>query len=148
VDLDLGHGRSALAVALSKQELTGDPTAVDLLRVGGLPTTLLPPLATGNRVESPALPAAALVGSGYESQRVALTMPGVPLRPFFERHRVERAAGWSDWLALAGADFELRLPPLPFLGLPAAQLQLGAAYGLDEPYRGDVNGWLALAWRP
>lgn len=151
--LDLGHGRSALTLALSKQELTGDPTPVDLLRVGGLPTTLLPPFATGNRIEAPALPAAALAGSGYEGQRVALTMPGLPVQPFWERHRVERGQGsrdqgWSDWLALAGLAFELRLPPLPLLELPATRLHLGAAYGLDEPYRGDVHGWLAVAWRP
>ncbi len=146
--LDLAHNRSALALTLSKQELTGDPTPVDLLRVGGLPTTLLPPFATGNRIEAPALPAAALVGSGYEGQRVTLTMPGLPMRPFWERHRVERSAEWSDWLALAGLAFELRLPPLPLLELPAARLHLGAAYGLDEPYRGDVHGWIAIAWRP
>ena len=148
LDLDLGHGRSAVAFTFSKQELTGDPTSVDLLRVGGLPTTLLPPLATGNRIEAPALPAAALVGSGYEGQRVALTTPGLPVQPFWERHRVERGVDWSDWLALAGLAFELRLPPLPLLELPAARLHLGAAYGLDEPYRGDVHGWLAIAWRP
>ena len=97
---------------------------------------------------APALPAAALVGSGYEGQRVALILPQGPLQPFWERHRVERSSGWSDWLSFAGAELELRLPPLPLFDLPAPRLRLGAAYGIDEPYRGDVNGWAALAWRP
>ena len=152
--LSLGRARSGLTVALARQELGGQPTAVDQLRVGGLPSTLLPHWATANRIEAPALPAAALVGTGYEGQRVALTVPRGPLQMFWERHRVERAdpgrqrTGWSDWLALAGAELELRLPPLPLVDLAAPRLQVGAAYGFDEPYRGDVHGWAVLAWRP
>jgi hypothetical protein len=155
LELSLARARSGLAVALARQELGGQPTAVDQLRVGGLPSTLLPQWATANRIEAPALPAAALVGTGYEGQRVALTVPRGPLQMFWERHRVERAAPgllqqtrWSDWLALAGAELELRLPPLPLLDLAAARLQVGAAYTFDEPYRGDVHGWAVLAWRP
>ncbi|HEV8241314.1 MAG TPA: hypothetical protein VGS57_18255 [Thermoanaerobaculia bacterium] len=152
--LTLGRTRSSLQLAFAKQDLGGRPAAVDLLRVGGLPSTLLPPFAGGNRIEVPALPAAALVGSGYEGQRVALDLPRGPLTPFWERHRVERAHPglqqnrWSDWVGLAGAELELRLPPLPLFDLAAARLHVGAAYGLDEPYRGDVQGWAVLAWRP
>jgi hypothetical protein len=155
LELSLGRARSGVSVALARQELGGEPSPVDQLRVGGLPSTLLPAWATANRIEAPSLPAAALVGSGYEGQRVALTVPRGPLRTFWERHRVERAdpglpqqTRWSDWLALAGAELELRLPPLPLVSLPAARLQVGAAYGLDDPYRGDIHGWAVLAWRP
>jgi len=149
-DLTLGRTRSGIELSFAKQDLGGRFASVDLLRVGGLPSTLLPPFATGNRIEVPALPAAALVGSGYEGQRVALDLPMGPLTPFWERHRVERISGsrWSEWLALAGAELELRLPPLPLFDLPAPRLRVGAAYGLDEPYRGDVSGWAVLAWRP
>ncbi|HXT49413.1 MAG TPA: hypothetical protein VN811_00145 [Thermoanaerobaculia bacterium] len=148
VELSLGRGRSGLEVTAARHELGGRPSAVDQLRVGGLPSTLLPPFAIANRIEVPALPPAALVGSAYEGQRVALILPQGPLQPFWERHRVERASGWSEWLSLAGLELELRLPPLPLFDLPAARLRVGAAYGLDEPYHGDVNGWAVLAWRP
>jgi len=103
LELSLGRTNSGIELALAKQDLGGHPAAVDLLRVGGLPSTLLPPFATANRIEAPALPAAALVGRGYEGQRVALDLSSGPLTPFWERHRVERLSGWSDWLALAGA---------------------------------------------
>jgi hypothetical protein len=89
-----------------------------------------------------------LVLAAYEGQRVTLALPRGPLQTFWERHRVERTSGWSEWLSLVGAEFELRLPPLGLFNLPAARLQVGAAYGLDEPFRGDVNGWAMLAWRP
>ncbi len=146
--LDLGRGDTSIDLRWERQQEGGEPTVVDLLRVGGLPTSLLPPLATAQRILDPALPEAALLGERYEGQRVALALPGLALVPFWARHRVGDGAGWEPWLALAGLDLELDLPPLPLLDLPAARLRLGVARLLDAPYRGDVDGWVALAWRP
>ena len=146
--LELAHGDASLSLREERQQLDGRPTALDELRVGGLPTTLLPALATGNRILEPALPATTLVGRRYEGQRVVATLPGLSLRPFWARHRTGSTSGWSEWLSLAGLDLSLELPPLPLVDLPAARLELGAATLLDEPRRGDVNGWLAIVWRP
>lgn len=145
---ELAHGDASLSLQEERQQLGGRPTALDELQVGGLPTTLLPALATGNRIFEPALPAATLVGRRYEGQRVVATLPGLLLTPFWARHRTGSTNAWSDWSSLAGLELSFELPPLPLVDLPAARLELGAATLLDEPQRGDVNGWVAIVWRP
>jgi hypothetical protein len=146
--LDLAAGAFRLALAEDRESESGDPEPADRLRIGGLPSTVLPPIATATRILEPGLPAGALAGTTHEGQRVELALPGLPLVPFWSRHRVENDGTWSDWLALAGLDWELALPPLSIVRLPGARLQIGAAYGLDAPDHGDVRGWVAVTWRP
>ena len=148
MDAGLAMGSFGLALAAERRDDGGDPGVGDRIRVGGLPSTLQPSIVAAGRVFEPALQEGALTGTAYEGERVALDLPGLPLQPFWARHRVELARGWSDWLALAGLDVTLRLPPLALVRLPALDLRLGGAYVLDEPYRNDVRGWVALTYRP
>ena len=159
-DLDARHGDASFAFGITRHDLDGRPSALDLVRVGGMRTSLLPATAEGERIVVAALPAAALVGRDYQGERLALALPGWPLRAFWARHRVrspllsraggaiDETSGWGPWLSLAGLDFDLALPPLPLLDFPAARLELGLAYLLDEPYRHDWSGWVGVVWRP
>ena len=152
VELSLGRARGPAArVAWERGSLSGDALLGEQLRVGGLGGSLLPRTAAGERVDEPGLPAAVLVGVEHEGQRLALERGSgtLPVRLFYARHRVQGVQGaWGEWLALAGVEAELELPPLPLARLPATRLRGGVAYLLDEPRRGDVNGWLGIAWRP
>jgi hypothetical protein len=147
LELELARGGAALSASIEQGELGGRPTPLDLLRVGGQPSSLLPSLSTGSRRWEPALPAVALVGRRYRGERLALLVPGLPLGPFWARHRVE-STGRDEELSLAGVALDLELPPLPVLDLPAARLSAGVATLLDAPYRHDIRGWLGLSWRP
>lgn len=152
VELSLRRGRAPTTrLEWQRGSLGGAAFLGEQLRVGGLGGSLLPPTATGEGVDEPGLPAAALVGVEHEGQRLALERGSgtLPARLFYARHRVQGVDGdWSGWLALAGAEAELDLPPLPLARLPATRLRAGLAYLLDGPQRGDVNGWLGIAWRP
>ncbi|HVS03709.1 MAG TPA: hypothetical protein VMT16_13145, partial [Thermoanaerobaculia bacterium] len=146
--LRLGRGDLDLEMAWAAQGVDDPRHPLDLVRVGGLPSSLLPGPVTAHRVFEPALPAGTLLGERYQGQRASLGLPGVPLRPFWGRHRVESQGLAGEWLQLAGLELRLDLPPLPLLRLPAATLQLGAAEILDPPFEGDTHWWLGLAWRP
>lgn len=152
VELSLGRSRGPAArVEWERGALAGAAFLGEQLRVGGLGGSLLPPTASGERVDEPGLPAAVLVGVEHEGQRLALERGSgtLPVRLFYARHRVQGVEGsWGEWLALAGVEAELELPPLPLARLPATRLRGGLAYLLDEPQRGDVNAWLGIAWRP
>jgi hypothetical protein len=159
-DLDASHGDTSFAFGITRRDVDGRPSALDLVRVGGMRTSLLPASAEGERIFVAALPAAGLVGRDYQGERLAFALPGWPLRAFWARQRVrsplgsgvggsiDATAGWGPWLSLAGLDFDLALPPLPLLDIPAARLELGLAYLLDEPYRHDWSGWVGVVWRP
>jgi len=143
-----------LRVAWSRRGSSDLRHAFDLYQVGGVRRSVLPELADGARVIAPALGAGALVGSAVETQRIELTgglLPG-PLpesaRLVWTRYRADDGTRKGAWLELAGVELSKRLGPLPLLGLPAAEIDAGAAYLLSGPDEGDVRFWAALSWRP
>jgi hypothetical protein len=150
-------GRLALSVERDEERLTvggrvdrlgGDPTPVDRLRLGGTATTLRPPLVDAHRLLDPALPAGTAFGDRAELLWVRLETEALPLAPFWRRYRLRDDGVSSDWIDLAGLELAVDTAPFPLLGLPAAELRLGAAYVLDPPLEDDVTGWAAVVWRP
>ena len=151
VELALARSRSpGVRLAWERGSLSGAAFPSEQIRVGGLAGSLLPSTAIAERVDEPALPAAALVGVEHEGQRLALERTAtLPLRLFYARHRVQALDGrWEEWTALSGLETDVDLPALPLGRLPATRLRAGVAYVFDEPYRGDVRGWVGIAWRP
>jgi len=147
VGLGLSYEDNGVAASWQRHWVRGSPSRVDLLQVGGVAGSLLPPAAGGAQVEVPALPAAILVGEEHEGQRGALLLAGLPL--FFERHRVwARGGPRGEWLRLAGFEIDLASGPMPLLKLPGLRLRLGAARVLDPPLEGDNRFWTMLAYHP
>lgn len=135
--------------------------AFDLYQLGGGPTSLLPAAAMAERILSPALPAAALLGAEHEEERLELDPGSLPLPLFWERHRL-----WGGGVlarpaevTLGGLEFRLTVAPIPLVRLPAVELRVGAAHlfsagGLlagagGGPAPRDRNRfWLFSVWRP
>jgi hypothetical protein len=126
----------------------------DLYRLGGAPSSVLPPGALSGLIAVPALPFDTLVGGEHEGQRAELRLGLLPAPLFIERHRV-----WSegdprgDWLTLGGLEWTWSIGPLPIGRVPALDVRLGVAQVLEEPFavevfEDDVRWWVVTVWRP
>ena len=127
----------------------GSPTRFDLFAVGGAPSTLLPPGPDANRVDSPALPFAAQIGSRFEGGRVQLSASGSPLLFYAERWRAwSSGTGRPAPIRLEG--IEARLESLIPLDLPdSLSLYAGAARVRSRSPRFDsIRGYAGLIYRP
>jgi hypothetical protein len=149
LDTGAGHLNRSLRVTWRRTTTGGAPGPFDLVRLGGLQNSLLPRSLFNGRVLTPALPAGIGLGTDHEMQRVTLSHGDPGVSAFYERHRL-----WTDpgapggWLALAGAEVAVALPPLPVARLPALSLTTGVARIFDEPDAGRTRIWFGLAWRP
>jgi len=94
------------------------PSTFDLFALGGSSSAILPPGLDRNRVESPALPAAAQVSSRFEAYRAELSPSGSPLVLYAERMRAwSSGAEKPDWIRLEGIELGLeRLIPQDVAG--------------------------------
>jgi Tol biopolymer transport system component len=121
----------------------------DLYQLGGAATGLLPPGVLANRLLSPALPAAVLLGAEHEEERAELTLSPLPLPLFYERHSL-----WGGLLpqarvvSLAGFEYHAMFDAYPLVRIPAVELRLGAARVLSDPLRDHDRWWLLTVWRP
>jgi hypothetical protein len=137
----------SLSVAGRAGATGGSPTAFDLFAVGGAPSALIPAAVDRNRIDSPALPAAAQSGERFEGFRAELSASGAPVLLYAERWRA-----WSGEkpvpLRLEGVEIKLeRLIPLD---LPEAfSFYVGAARVRSLTPRFDsVRGYAGLVYRP
>lgn len=127
---------------------------VDLYRLGGAPSSVLPPGALSGLIAVPALPFDTVLGGEHEGQRAELRLGLLPAPLFVERHRVwSEGAPKGDWLTLGGLEWTWSIGPLPIGRVPAFDVRLGAAQVLEEPFavevfEDDVRWWLVTVWRP
>ena len=113
------------------------------MKLGGLDSSILPRSALYRSVLDPALPEAVLSGDRYEGWRVDARVPFIPFGVFYHAHRVD-----STQLALVGGQLTFHSAPNPILKLPALDVTLGVAYGLDAPIEDETKWWLGMTWRP
>jgi hypothetical protein len=116
---------------------------------------VLPSTVEAARVLVPALPLGTKTGSRFTALRVDLDLDALPLPLFWARYDLSGRPvsgllppGAGDPISLAGAEWRLDLGPVPLVRLPAVELTLGGAYVFDPPFEDDVNGWIAVTWRP
>jgi hypothetical protein len=142
-------GSNGVSLRYGRHTAGGSPGEVDRLLLGGVPSSIVPDGAVSSRMLNPALPIGTLRGDDYELQRVTVNTAMLPLALYLERHRMW---GGGDparpWLRVAGAELDLRMEPLPILGLPAFDALLGVARLLDAPFENETTWWLNLRWRP
>jgi hypothetical protein len=140
---------ASLAVSARYGDTGGSPTRFDLFALGGAGSAILPPGLDGNRVDSPALPAAVQLGERFEAYRADLSPSGSPFVLYAERMRA-----WSGgeprpaWIRLEGieARFE-RLIPRDLAG--PLSLYLGVArIRSREPRFDSIRGYAGLIYRP
>jgi hypothetical protein len=167
--LSLAHEDVRLTVGWRRDGSHGVTQVFDLYQLGGSPTSLLPAAALAERIVSPALPVAALLGAEVEAERVELAPGFLPLPFFWERYRlwggaggggggsgaggggsVESAGGAGSGvrpaeMTLGGFEYRLALAPFPLVRLPAVELRLGAARLFSGQ---DLPGGPAMTERP
>jgi hypothetical protein len=147
--LAVRHDDLRLGLAWRRDGSSHVSQAFDLYQLGGAATGLLPPGALANRLLSPALPAAVLLGAEHEEERAELTLSPLPLPLFYERHSL-----WGGLLpqmrvvSLAGLEYHAMFDPYPLVRIPAVELRLGAARVLSDPLRDHDRWWLLTVWRP
>jgi hypothetical protein len=124
-------------------EYQRDSIADGVLEVGGLPSSIVPDSAYGNRVFQPALAAATITGTRYTGRRVEAEIPGLPLTLFVQDHRTE-----LDRRRLAGVEVTMRTDPVPVLRLAGLNITAGAAREIGDVLERDVKWWFGLRWRP
>jgi hypothetical protein len=155
VGAGLRYDGSSLAVAWTGGQVDEDAPGWQRFALGGVSSSLLPGTVEAARVLVPALPQGTKTGGRFSALRVDLDLEILPLPLFWARYDVSgrRVSGFSppgidDPISLAGAEWRLDLGPVPLVRLPAIELTLGAAYVFDPPFEDDVNGWIAVTWRP
>jgi hypothetical protein len=115
--------------------------------LGGVVSSIHPRSALSERIEAPALPIGTMIGEEHEAQRARVAL-GLPLRAFYERHRLGSGEWRGEWLELAGAEATANVAAQPLLKLPSLELRLGVARILSEPLHGDTTWWISTVWRP
>lgn len=150
IDAEAGlvHHRNTIVFAYDRRVVSGQPSRFDLLQVGGIRGTILPPAFASGRVDVPALPLASLTGEHYERQRLDIRAIA-PLPIFLERHRVwNRGGERGPWIRLVGTELAFAAGPIPLVRLPAPTVRIGVARVLDAPFDGENRWWASLSWRP
>jgi len=148
--LGLRNGDTGLAVSVRRDGSRDVTRPFDLFQVGGADSSLLPESVLSGRIETPALPAGALLGERHESERAELRLGFLPAPVFFERYRIDG----GDWRSLAGMEWRWSTGPIPAGRVPALDFRVGVARILDTPadlarLDGDRwRWWLSAVWRP
>ena len=132
-----------LTVEIEHRRLQGADRPEDRLRLGGLPSSIIPRAAFANRILDPAVPVAAVSGDDYQGVRAEATIPGVPFSLFYQHHGVDGTS-----VDVAGAEMTFGSDPMPIVGLPGLDATIGVARILSGPIERDTNWWLGLRWRP
>lgn len=148
-----GLGTAGVELRQSGSGIAGDVTLgrvspsvrpFEQFTVGGL----LPPLFNASllsqRVAVPVFPVGIASGPTVGVYRVMLT--GSALRPYFLG--VSAGDRLTRWQRAIGLDLHLPVVSIPFVALPAVQLDGGVAYSLDEPFRHKRRGYLSVVYRP
>jgi len=146
-DAGVGYGSRRLGVHIERRSLYGNPTALDAIRVGGMPSSVLPSTLDAGRRHAPALPLATLTGDHHRALRIDLSSGAAQF--FYERHQV-RLTGtpWDDAVAWIGGEIRISTSPAPLLLLPGADVLAGVARVLDAPAESRFRWWVGVRWRP
>lgn len=143
--LSLGRDSWGLDLAVQTGRVEGARFDFDRLQVGGPPSSLS--IGSPERIEAPALPPGALLGTHYTGWRADLAVPDLPFHLLYQRHRIAPDLVF----ALAGIERRFGFGPYPLAGLPAFEARAGLAQVVDGPRPdeiGERRGWLVLVWRP
>jgi len=95
-------------------------------------------------VSVPVFPVGVAAGRAFGAYRVELT--GGALRPYYLG--VSAGEDLSDWQRAIGVDARLPVVAVPFVALPAVQLDAGVAYTLDDPFRHKTRAYLSVVYVP
>lgn len=142
----LAHPAASLALGVATWRADRGAPSELRPRLGGVPSSLAPPTLEPGRIDLPALPEAALAGRRLDRLELRATVERLPATVVLQRFRAERGGGSHAELRLAGLEKSWQLPPLPLLGLPAAEARLGVARlsgDLDE--RG-TRWWVGIGF--
>lgn len=143
LQLGVKGGGYAFRVRHDRRSTHDAPTSIDLLALGGLPSSIVPRSAFSTRVFDPALPTGTLISDRYEGVRAEATIPLLPMTLFFQRHRLR-----DDSLRVVGLEWTANSDPIPLGKLPAFDFTLGVAKVLDAPLKDRTSWWIGLRWRP
>jgi hypothetical protein len=140
---------ASLAVSARSGGTGGSPTQFDLFALGGAPSAVLPPGLDRNRIDSPALPAAAQLGERFEAYRAELSPSGFPLVLYAERMRAWNSGSEKpDWIRLEGIEARLeRLVPAEVLGPFSLYAGLARVRSV-QPRFDSIRGYGGLILRP
>lgn len=137
--LDLASPRGRIELGLGRREVRGRGASSAPMRLGGVPSSLLPESLLPGRVAHPALPDGALAGERLDHSSLRLGWRGVPLELFGDWFE-----GPEERLRLVGLEARWSLAALPFLNLPTLEARAGVARPLDGRLEGDTRWWLGL----
>lgn len=128
-----------------------DAPRFEQFAVGGVATPFFDQAVMSQRLAMPAMPVGLLSGSRVATWRAALT--GGAFSPFFMGavagdRLPELSQLYTDSYRLAGIESTLRVPNIPFVRTPGADITAGLAYTLDEPLDERWRGWFGITYRP
>ncbi|HEX6964690.1 MAG TPA: hypothetical protein VF166_02750 [Gemmatimonadaceae bacterium] len=148
-----GVGTAGFEVRRSGHGIAGDVTLgrvspsvrpFEQFAVGGLEPPLFDAPLLSQRVVEPIFPVGVASGPTVGAYRVMLT--GGVLRPFYLG--VSAGDRLTRWHRAFGLDTHLPVVSIPFVALPAVQLDGGIAYSIDAPFRHKTRGYLSVVYRP
>ncbi|HEU5162688.1 MAG TPA: hypothetical protein VFV54_06065, partial [Thermoanaerobaculia bacterium] len=147
---EMGWAKSGVTLEWERRQSDDVVLPIDLFTLGGVISSIHPRSALSGRIEVPALPIATMAGEQHEAQRAVVAL-GMPLRGFYERHRLwfgDASSPRGEWLELAGAEATADVSAQPLLKIPALEFRLGVARILSGPLHGDTTWWVSTVWRP
>ncbi|TKB49869.1 hypothetical protein FCL40_06865 [Ferrimonas sediminicola] len=145
--LSLGWQDWTLVGNAALWELGGSPSRLDLLRLGGAPSSLTPDWLPWGQLTDAALPHSALVGERLD--RLGLSLGQAPLQLFYRSYQMDR----GNRLPVAGVNLELEgIAPYIFDALPefdGMQVRMGVGWAGDNGIEAPIgwSGWLSLYYR-
>lgn len=149
-DQDRVRGTLALTGSLGRSRLgyvdsLGHGSRTGAFRVGGLASSILPPFERVVMVEVPALAPGRLAGEEFRNQRASLSIPLIPGELFAQRLTAQDSQS-KERVELLGWNVRFTTAPLPIVGFPALELDLGGAWEIDASHEDDVTWWIGTRW--
>jgi hypothetical protein len=134
-----------LAATLGR--LAGTPHPFERFAIGGPVSPIADSSLIGQRYHMPMFPTATAMGRDLFAWRAG--MPTSVGTLFFEGASVSPDA-FSErlWHRAAGLEFRYAMPPVPAAFAPSVDLRGGAAYLLDDPFRGKVRLFVEMRIEP
>lgn len=112
--------------------------------IGGVRSPLVDPALLSQRLAMPALPFGVAAGRQALEYRVQSSLLGTTV------YYAGAAAGdeLDEWHRVVGAEWELGVPAITFVALPAVRVLGGVGYSLDEPFRRRPRGYASITYTP
>ena len=136
-----GHG---IAGAFTGGAVNSSAPSFEQFTMGGLEPPLFDASLLAQRVSVPVFPVGVAAGRTFGAYRVELT--GGALRPYYLG--ISAGEDLSAWQRAIGVDARLPTIAVPFVALPAVQLDAGVAYTLDDPFRHKTRAYVSVVYRP